>query len=678
MNFSIGCDHAGPAYKTAIIEHLKERGFSVKNCGTDGTESVDYPDFAHKVANDVSTKDADLGILICGSANGVAMTANKHSEVRAAIAWNPEIAELAKKHNNANVICIPARYVSEKEAIDLVNSFVNATFEGGRHAKRVGKIACGVLALLLCITSSFSAQSQTRSSNIQTTKSSDNYTPELEPLKGFGASEYGQMMDSMNLKNHLSILASDEFEGRETGTRGAEMAALYLENYYSKLGYKPYDGKSYTQEVPMLNSQILSGTMDVAGEELSMVEGFLLYPGINEVSMKDVPMVFAGYGATKSERYDDYANINAKGKCVVVLQGDPRNTDPEAKSSSTKKREKAESLGASALVIVMPNSDYDTFKGRMKFYMMRKSTILNRSKEGEGASIPTFFIREDAADVWFASVKKIKKIKRKAEKKDNVFTGELVCKFSYDLDVNRTEFAGKNILAYLPGTDPNLEDEVVVITSHYDHIGIVDGEINNGADDDGSGTVAVMEIARVYMEAYKNGDGPRRSALFMNVIGEEKGLLGSEWYSDHPVFPLENTVANLNIDMIGRVDEAHANEDNYIYLIGSDKLSSELHQISETANSSFTNISLDYTFNAPDDPNRFYYRSDHYNFAKHNIPVIFYFSGVHEDYHAPGDDVEKIMFTKTTNVARLVFHTAWELLNRDEKIAVDKVNDFTD
>ena len=489
------------------------------------------------------------------------------------------------------------------------------------------------------------------------------------------------MMDSTKLRAHLSIIASDEFEGRETGTRGAELTALYLENYYSKLGFEPYDGKSYTQDVPMLNSQIQGGVMNVAGQELNIVDGFLLYPGINETSMKDIPMVFAGYGISNNNTYDDYAKIDVKGKCVVVLQGDVRNPDSKEANSSTSKREKAESLGAAAFIIVMPNSDYNTFKGRMKFYMMRKSTILNRTKEGEGASIPTFFVGEDAADVWFEASKKMKKIvkiKKKGEKKGVVETGGLPCTFNYNLDINRTEFNGKNVLAYLPGTDKDLKEEVVVITSHYDHIGIVDGEINNGADDDGSGTVTVMELARVYMNASKNGDGPRRSVLFMNVVGEEKGLLGSEWYSDHPIFPLENTVANLNIDMIGRVDEAHSGDENYIYLIGSDKLSSELHEISETANASFTNITLDYTFNAPDDPNRFYYRSDHYNFAKHNIPVIFYFSGVHEDYHAPGDDVEKIMFTKMTNVGRLAFHTAWELLNRDEKIVVDKVNDFKD
>jgi len=666
MNFSIGCDHAGPAYKSTIIEHLKERGFSVKNCGTDTTDSVDYPDFAHAVANDVSLKDSELGILICGSANGVAMTANKHSEVRAAIAWTPEIAHLAKTHNDANVICIPARFVSEQDAVAIVDAFLDSKFEGGRHATRVGKIACGLLTLLLCVSSTFSPLAQTNSTNT--------------PLS-LGAFEYGQMMDSTKLRGHLSIIASDEFEGRETGTRGAELTALYLENYYIKLGFEPYDGKSYTQDVPMLNSQIQGGAMSVAGLELNIVDGFLLYPGINETSMKDIPMVFAGYGISNSKNYNDYAKVDVKGKCVVVLQGDVRNPDSGEASSSTSKREKAESLGAAAFIIVMPNSDYNTFKGRMKFYMMRKSTILNRTKEGEGASIPTFFVREDVADVWFktsATLKKTAKIKKKGRKKGVVATGDLPCTFSYNLDLNRTEFNGKNVLAYLPGTDKDLKEEVVVITSHYDHIGIVDGEINNGADDDGSGTVTVMELARVYMNASKNGDGPRRSVLFMNVVGEEKGLLGSEWYSDHPIFPLENTVANLNIDMIGRVDEAHSEDENYIYLIGSDKLSSELHEISESVNASFTNITLDYTFNAPDDPNRFYYRSDHYNFAKHNIPVIFYFSGVHEDYHAPGDDVEKIMFTKMTNVGRLAFHTAWELLNRDEKIVVDKVNDFKD
>jgi Zn-dependent M28 family amino/carboxypeptidase len=172
------------------------------------------------------------------------------------------------------------------------------------------------------------------------------------------------------------------------------------------------------------------------------------------------------------------------------------------------------------------------------------------------------------------------------------------------------------------------------------------------------------------------GKAPRRSILFMNVVGEEKGLLGSQYYVENPVFPLENTVANLNIDMIGRTDENHTDNAEYVYLIGSDKLSTELHALSEEANRTSVQFELDYTFNDPDDPNRYYYRSDHYNFAKNNIPVIFYFTGVHEDYHQPGDDVDKIMFPKMAGIGKLVFHTAWALANQDKRIEVDVINDF--
>ena len=196
------------------------------------------------------------------------------------------------------------------------------------------------------------------------------------------------------------------------------------------------------------------------------------------------------------------------------------------------------------------------------------------------------------------------------------------------------------------------------------------GEIFNGADDDASGTSAALEIAQAFMEAKKVGKGPRRSVLIMPVSGEEKGLLGSKYYTDNPIYPLKNTIANLNIDMIGRIDEFHENGD-YVYLIGSDKLSTELHQISEKVNKDHFNIELDYTFNSEDDPNRYYYRSDHYNFAKNNIPVIFYFNGIHEDYHQPTDTAEKINYEKVEKISRLIFLTAWELANRDDRPKLD-------
>lgn len=228
----------------------------------------------------------------------------------------------------------------------------------------------------------------------------------------------------------------------------------------------------------------------------------------------------------------------------------------------------------------------------------------------------------------------------------------------------------ENVLAYIKGTDK--PDEIVIISAHLDHEGIIDGKIYNGADDDGSGTVAILEIAEAFQKAAKDGKGPKRSVLFLHVTGEEKGLLGSQYYVENPTFPLANTVADLNIDMVGRVDEKHKDNPNFVYLIGSDKLSTDLHNISEAVNAKYTKIDLDYTYNDENDPNRFYYRSDHYNFAKYNIPIIFYFNGTHEDYHKHTDTPDKINYQMLQQRTRLVFHTAWELANRDARIVVDK------
>ena len=266
---------------------------------------------------------------------------------------------------------------------------------------------------------------------------------------------------------------------------------------------------------------------------------------------------------------------------------------------------------------------------------------------------------------------------KKYYQKFRVKSGRHICKCD-DCDVNfvkklfgkRKWIKGENVLGYIEGTD--LKEELIIITAHYDHLGKHDSLVFNGADDDGSGTVATLEIAEAFMLAKKAGKGPRRSVLIMPVSGEEKGLLGSKYYTDHPVYPLENTVANLNIDMIGRLDDWHDTA-NYVYLIGADRLSQELHDISEQVNKEHIGLNLDYKFNEENDPNRYYYRSDHYNFAKNNIPVIFYFNGVHEDYHKASDTVDKIDFQKIEIITRLVFLTAWELANRDERIVVDKI-----
>ena len=240
-----------------------------------------------------------------------------------------------------------------------------------------------------------------------------------------------------------------------------------------------------------------------------------------------------------------------------------------------------------------------------------------------------------------------------------------------ELTIKGQPIATENVVAIIEGkTKP---EEYIVISSHLDHEGIKNGEIYNGADDDGSGTVALLEIAEAFQAAAAEGNGPARSVIFLHVSGEEKGLLGSRYYTDNPLYPLASTVANLNIDMVGRTDpKRESNNRNYVYLIGTDRLSSELHEISEQANEATVKMELDYTYNAADDPNRFYFRSDHYNFAKNNIPVIFYFNGTHADYHKPTDTVEKIEYDLLAQRAQLVFYTAWELANRDQRILVDK------
>jgi hypothetical protein len=229
----------------------------------------------------------------------------------------------------------------------------------------------------------------------------------------------------------------------------------------------------------------------------------------------------------------------------------------------------------------------------------------------------------------------------------------------------------ENIWAFIEGSEK--PEEIVVISAHYDHVGMKNGEVYNGADDDGSGTVTLLEVAQAFQKAKDEGNGPKRSILFLHVTGEEHGLHGSRYYSENPLFPLKKTIANVNIDMVGRRDDFHKNSNNYVYVIGSDYLSSDLYNLVEKANKDFTNLQLDYKYNDKNDPNRFYYRSDHYNFAKHNIPSVFLFNGTHEDYHRPTDDPEKIEYDALTKRAQFAFAIIWDLANRDKKPVVDKL-----
>jgi hypothetical protein len=228
----------------------------------------------------------------------------------------------------------------------------------------------------------------------------------------------------------------------------------------------------------------------------------------------------------------------------------------------------------------------------------------------------------------------------------------------------------ENIWAFIEGSEK--PEEILVISAHYDHVGMKNGEVYNGADDDGSGTVALLELAAAFQKAKKEGNGPKRSILFLHVTGEEHGLHGSRFYAENPLFPIANTIANINIDMIGRRGYGKEANDNYVYVIGSDRLSTDLHKLSEEANTKYIGMELDYKYNDLSDPNRFYYRSDHYNFAKKGIPAIFYFNGVHDDYHKATDTPDKIDYPLLAKRAQLAFVVAWELANAAERPKVDK------
>ena len=432
----------------------------------------------------------------------------------------------------------------------------------------------------------------------------------------------------------------------------------YLIDKFKSFGIAPIEEYNYTQKFSLIEQTTKNVNLLIGTNEFKVLRDFSISPSIILKKKIENKVVFIGYGI-EEEGYSNYKGIDVKGKVVFIMDGKPKKGVLKETWSIKKRIKLAKEKGAALVMYHSPKLKdnlvkYEHYYGKPKLVLKDDVDY----KETIVIAATTELVKAIVTQVglnW-------KKVLKKGLKEEN---GQTLI-FRLDIDKPTEYLTSDNVLAFIPGTEN--PEEVVVLTAHYDHIGKEGDVVFNGADDDGTGTVAMLEIAQAFQQAVADGVGPKRSILIMPVSGEEKGLLGSKYYSNHPVFPLENTVADLNVDMIGRYDENHSKEDNYIYLIGSDKLSSELHEVSEKVNEIYTRIDLDYTFNDENDPNRFYYRSDHYNFAKKNVPVIFYFSGVHEDYHKETDTVEKIDYEKTARVARLVFLTAWELANRKERI----------
>lgn len=524
-------------------------------------------------------------------------------------------------------------------------------------------------------------------------------------LLGFGACaqnktaiQFSQSISKDNAYKHLSVLASDEYEGRETGKKGAWMAADYIRTQFKNLGLTAPVNGSYFQPVGMATYSLSQTVLTINGTPMESLKDFVIQP--NNVTLKGFTfnaseVLFAGYGLNKGD-YNDYAGQQVSGKVVMIFAaGDPtqKGAAPAATDRTAMRKAMAERQakisylmdnGAAGIIVVDPTLDNITpeMKARLagsdQVVLLKAANVerMQNQKSPNVVSVNT----ATANQILKASGSTVEALQQQITAAGKPASKMVKVDVSASAMKQENKVRAENVLGYLEGSDPKLKSEVLVVSAHYDHEGMTTSgtdKVFNGADDDGSGTTGVIMMAEAFAKAKKAGKGPKRSILFLAVVGEEKGLLGSDWYSENPIFPLKNTIANLNIDMIGRTGteyQTKADSTNYIYVIGSDKLSTELRQISEATNKTYTKLHLDYKFDDPNDTERIYYRSDHYNFAKHGIPIIFYFNGVHEDYHKASDEIGKINFPLLAKRAQLAYYTAWELANRATRPVVDKTD----
>ncbi len=498
------------------------------------------------------------------------------------------------------------------------------------------------------------------------------------------STKYAEKITGAELKKHLTRIASDEFEGRETGTIGQRKAAEYIETQFALMGLKKPDSlKSYQQLYPLTQDSMLTmPVFSVNGLTAENGKDFLIPLASNDnARFTSNKLVFAGYGID-DVAYNDYANINVKGKVVVIFLGEPKKDgkyfiDAAGKTSVwtfpgvSKKLDAAKARGAVGVLIVNPNAE--TFSKRQVDNNMSSGVNFESLPSNNSRSLNYALLSHAYAKKIFPVLFDSAIATAKAKNTFSPQPTEGNTNILYEFKKQRNIINASNVIGIIEGTDK--KDEYVFLTGHYDHLGKRNGVIYYGADDDGSGTCAVITMAEAFAKAAAEGHRPRRTLVFMTVSGEEKGLWGSEYYSDHPVFPVDKTSIDLNTDMVGRVDTERKTGDtlNYVYVVGHDKLSSELPIVNEAANNKYDHLVLDYKYDDPNDANRIYFRSDHYNFARKGIPVLFFYDGMLKaDYHKPTDTVDKINFELYEKRVRMIFHTAWEFANRNEMVKRDK------
>jgi len=507
------------------------------------------------------------------------------------------------------------------------------------------------------------------------------------------------------LKSHLSILAADSMEGRETALPGQKKAARYLAGQYRKMGLRPMgDNGTYFQHFNVnatkTDSVVFTTYMLRDGSRIKLDRSvtsrhssghYIRAFGRTDTLQGDI--VFAGFGVDDStHNVYHLANMDLSGKWVMVFRKIPHVVNGDTLIDPTinarTRFQKIFRKGAKGILVIpmMGNREFNETARQLQSDFDKPSNMRLACRDNN-----------DDSSVGFSRGYDLVSPNMAAQLLDLGNTDELEA-YRQNLLVNISSFRPKalnsslsqipyskkvtldteNVLAFLEGSDPQLKDQIVVMSAHYDHLGIgqpdsTGDRIFNGADDDGSGTIGVLNIAKTFAEAAKQGNRPKRSILFLHLTGEEKGLLGSRYYSDHPVFPVDKTVADLNTDMIGRVDPLHEKEgtENYVYIIGADIISSDLDSLIHLANSQAGQLTLSRRYNNLQDPNQFYRRSDHWNFGRLGIPFVFFFTGVHKDYHRPSDEVDKIHFKKMAKIVRTMYATAVLVANTEHPPKVD-------
>jgi hypothetical protein len=482
-----------------------------------------------------------------------------------------------------------------------------------------------------------------------------------------------ELITAENIAQNISFLASDSLKGRNTPSPELDIAGNFIAERFMQYGLKPVNG-SYFQRVEFVridlaedNALILSKN----GEQIVFKLGEDFIPFNFADGEIEAKVIFAGYGITAKEYgYDDYEGIDAKGKIVVVLRDEPQENDttsvfngknPTRYSFPRYKAQNAFEHGAVGVIILPDPLNHSILKPRgyvwPKLYknLPRASLPIQLSYQLSKMP-PSIEAGENFIKSLFGDPQVLKDIQRSIDEtlKPKSFKFENV-KIKMKISFAKERVYANNVVGLIEGEDEKLKDEVIIVGAHYDHVGYITGtmgkdSIYNGADDNASGTVGMIEVAKAFA---LNKKKPKRSLLFIAFCGEEKGLLGSRYYVDNPLFPIEKTVAMINLDMIGR------NAIDSLILIGW-SYSEDMKRIAEEENQK---IGFKFSYDGEKD----FSRSDQANFAWKGIPVIFFHSGEHEDYHKVSDEVSKINFAKIAKVAKLCYLVAYKLANSDFK-----------